>query len=90
MSITVILNNKKNFHLFYSAEKFATGKTVTGYFIYPNLEKSDDFLFDDLGDGIYSAEIINNRTGISSREKYGIVVKEDGEVKKFEMIQIYY
>lgn len=90
MSLTIVLNNGKKFHLLYSAEKFETGLTVTGYFIYPDLEKSDVFTFDEQGDGIYSVVIENSKEKILNTEKYGIVVKENGKVKKFEVIQIIY
>lgn len=90
MSVEIILNNEKNFHLLYSAEKFTTDLTITGYFIYPDLEKSAVFTFEEIGDGIYSSVIINNRKGRVNTEKYGIVIKENGEVKKFEVIQILY
>jgi len=88
MAITILINNKKDIQLLYSARNFVTGLIVTGYFIYPDFQKSDVFTFDELGDGIYSVEIVHNRRTDSNTEKYGIVVKENGVVKKFEIILI--
>lgn len=89
MTISVILNNETEFHLLYSAEGFIKGLTVTGYFIYPNMQKSDVFTFDELGDGIYAVVINHTRELVSNTEKYGLVLKEDGIVKKFEIIRIH-
>jgi len=85
---TIIIDNKTKFHLLYSAEEFKAGIVVTGYFIYPNLQKSPVFTFESLDDGIYSVEITHNKQTNSNMEKYGLVIKEDGVVKKFEIIQI--
>jgi hypothetical protein len=90
MTFTVVLNNGKKFHLLYSAQKFETGLTVTGYFIYPDLQKSQVFSFSELDDGVYAVEVTNDREKQSNVEKYGIVIKENGEVKKFDVIQIVY
>ena len=88
MSISVILNNGEKYHLLYSANGFQEGLTVTGYFIYPDFQKSSTFTFDELGDGIYSVAISYDRKTDSYTEKHGLVVKEDGVVKKFEILQI--
>lgn len=90
MPLSVVLNNRKKFPLFYSAKNFQTGLTVTGYFIYPDLQKSSPFTFSELGDGIYGIEIINNRNNEANTEKYGVVIKENGEIRKFEIIYITY
>lgn len=89
MLTSIIINNEPDFHLLYSAEDFKEGLIVTGYFIYPNLQKSDIFTFDSKGDGIYSVTITHNKQTDSNMEKYGLVVKENGVVKKFEIIQIH-
>ena len=78
------------FHLFYSSVNFTEGLVVSCYFIYPDLVKSEVFTFNDLGDGIYAAEITQVRKPDLNTEKYGIVVKEDGVVKKFDLVQMYY
>lgn len=88
MSISVLIDNKKDFCLLFSATKFKTGRTVTGYFIYPDLTKSDVFTFDEIGDGIYAITTTHHWKTDSNIEKYGLVIKENGIVKKFEIIQI--
>lgn len=89
---TIIIDNKTEFYLLYSAVGFTEGLTVTGYFIYPPPSavpaKSDVFTFDEVGDGIYSAVITHNKQTDSNMEKHGLVIKEDGVVKVFEIIQI--
>lgn len=88
MPITILISNKLNFQLLYSAEKFIVGITVTGYFIYPDLTKSDVFTFDEIGDGIYAISTTHHWKTDSNIEKYGLVIKENGVVKKFEIVQI--
>ena len=88
MSISIIIDNEKNYWLLYSSTKFKAGKIVTGYFIYSNLIKSDIFNFVDLGDGIYSATVTHNQQTTSFIEKCGLVIKENGTVKKFELVQV--
>ena len=87
MTISILRDNKDNFQLLYSSIQFATGLTVTGYLIYPDLTKSDPFTFNEEGDGIYSITITHSRKTNTNIEKYGLVIKEDGVVKKFEIIQ---
>ena len=88
MSITVTLIGEDSFTLLYASVGFSVGLTVTGYVIYPDMEKSDEFAFDELGDGIYGVSIpyTNKRNWIT--DKYGIVVKENGVPKKFEIVDI--
>ena len=88
MAFTILIENKKEFRLFYSAVKFKTGKTVTGYFIYPNLTKSDVFTFDELGDGVYTVTITHKKQTNSNMDKYGLVIKENGSVKRIEIVYI--
>ncbi len=88
MTVPIIIDNRKKFRLLYSAGEFKDGLVVTGYFIYPDLQKSNVFTFDAVGDGVYSTEITHNKQTDSNMEKYGLVIKEDGVVKKFEIIQI--
>lgn len=83
-----LISNESDFRLLYSAEGFVEGVTVTGYFIYPNLTKSDVFTFDELGDGVYSTTITHNQQTNSYFEKCGLVIKENGIVRKFEIVQI--
>lgn len=88
--MVIVLNNGKIFRLLYSAVDFTIGLTVTGYFIYPDKVKSSVFTFDDLGDGVYAIEITGTRESRQNTEKYGLVIKENGVVKKFEIIQMHY
>lgn len=87
MLISILIANDK-FRLFYSTVNFVVGKTITGYLIYPNTEKSDVFTFDELGDGIYSviATITKKTNPDRFKEKYGLVIKENGVVKYFEIL----
>ena len=86
---SIILNNETEFRLLYSGREFKDDLIVTGYFIYSDLSKSDVFTFDNLGDGIYAVEIKHTRKLVSNHEKYGLVLKENGIPKKFEIIQIH-
>lgn len=88
MAFTILIDNKKEFRLLYSAVKFKAGKTVTGYFIYPNLAKSDVFTFDDIGDGVYAVTITHKKQTDSNMDKYGLVIKENGVVKQIEIVYI--
>jgi hypothetical protein len=89
MAIEIVLYGEPKFRLFYSSKGFVEGLTVTGYFIYPNLTKSDVFTFDDQGDGIYTAEIDYTKETTLNREKWELVVKEDGVVRKSETVLIF-
>ena len=88
MAFDILIDNKTEFRLLYSAAKFRTEKTVTGYFIYPDFSKSDVFTFDDLGDGVYSVIIPHNKQTNSNMDKYGLVIKENGTVKKVEIVYV--
>ncbi len=88
MPISISINNRVEFQIFYCAKGFAEGKIVTGYFIYPDSSKSDIFTFNELGDGIYSVTIPHCKQTTCSEEKHGLVVKEDGDVKLFEIVTI--
>lgn len=84
---TVLIEDIKDFTLLYKAVNFMTGLTVTGYFIFPDLHKSDPFNFIELGDGIYaSAKLeLSNMEQSDLMQKYGLVIKENGTVKRFEI-----
>jgi len=84
---TILIEDIKDFTLLYKAINFAVGLTVTGYFIYPNTQKSDVFNFVELGDGIYAAAALKLLQVDSGdlMQKYGLVIKENGIVKKFEI-----
>lgn len=84
--ITAVNDGGTSIRFFYASSGFAEGKDVTGYVIYLDLQKSDVFSFDSLGDGIYTVSIPIRRATKSASEKFGVVIKEDGTVVKFEII----
>ncbi len=86
--ITVVNDGGSDFVLFYASSEFAEGLDVTGYVIYTDLQKSKEYEFSPLGDGIYASSISIRKTNKSASEKYGVVVKENGEVKEFDIVQI--
>ena len=89
MSINIVLRHHENvFQIFYASVSFQEGLTVTGYVIYPDLTKSDVLEFDELGDGIYSGLFPFEKKSNNRIEKYGIVMKEDGATKLFEIIDL--
>lgn len=88
MGIKVTIEGGHGFQLFYQAEKFATHKNVTGYLIFPDMSKSETFVFNELGDGIYEKFCDYERKTDSHIEKYGLVVKEDATVKFFDIIHV--
>ena len=87
--ITVIqIRNAKDFKLFYSSHGFNEGLDVTGYLIYPDTSKSSVLHFLELGDGIYVTAVPYERKTKEFDEKYGVVIKENGETKHFDFIRI--
>lgn len=89
MTLVVIpIRGKSSFNLLYSSQGFVTGLTVTGYLIYPDVTKSGVVSFDEIGDGIYSASFSYQQKIPEHTEKYGIVVKENGDIKYFGFIEI--
>jgi len=89
MAINIVNQNEGSYRLFYSSKGFLEGLNVTGYFIFNDGTKSDIFIFDDIGDGIYTIERDFEKQNSAHMEKMGIVVKEDGNISKFEMINIF-
>ena len=89
MSITITVQYHENvFQIFYAATSFQEGLTVTGYMIYPDLTKSDVLEFEDLDDGIYSGLFPFVKKSNNRVEKYGLVMKEDGVTKLFEIVNL--
>ena len=89
MSINIVLRHHENvFQIFYFAINLQEGLTITGYVIYPDMTKSDVLEFDELGDGIYSGLFPFEKKSNNRIEKYGIVMKEDGATKLFEIIDL--
>jgi len=90
---TILIEDIKDFHLFYQASGFVEGLIVTGYFIYPDLHKGNVFTFVEIGDGIYGVVLTPDNldplvaekpTLIDLMKKYGLVLKENGVAKKFQ------
>lgn len=89
MSITITVRHHENvFQVFYASAGFKERLTVTGYVIYPDLTKSDVLEFDELGDGVYSGLFPFEKKSNNRIEKYGIVMKENGVTKLFEIIDL--
>ena len=88
MVVVIQIRNKGEFQLLYSSAGYAGGLNVTGYLIYPDLTKSSITSFVDIGDGIYAATFTHIRKTQDLDEKYGIVIKENGDVKYFGFIKI--
>ncbi len=89
MSITITLRYHENtIQLFYAARNFQVGLTVTGYLIYSDLTKSDVQTFEELGDGIYSVFFPYTQKSNKIVERYGLVVKENGATKLFEIVNL--
>lgn len=89
MSITITVRHYENvFQIFYAAVDFQEGLTVTGYVIYPDLTKSDVLEFEELGDGIYSGLFPFEKKSNKRIERYGLVMKENGMTKLFEIINL--
>lgn len=88
MAITIRNLGKGNFQLFYSPHGFKEGLNVTGYLIYSDFSKSGVLNFVELGDGVYAINVPYDRKTLEFDEKYGVVIKEDGETKHFDIIRM--
>jgi len=89
MSVTITLRHHEGvFQLFYASKGFQEGLIVTGYFIYSDLTKSDVQTFEELGDGIYSVFFPYVQKSNKKIERYGVVVKENGVTKLFEIVNL--
>jgi len=90
--ITILIEDINDFTMLYSSVNFATGLIVTGYFIYPDLSAGNVFTFTELGDGVYGIRLIpTNLNSLVLKEsdlmqKYGLVLKENGIVKRFSIV----
>lgn len=75
----------KKTRVYYHTRKFTEGVNVTGYFILPNdgADCSEVYTFTEVKDGIYYLDITYRIIG-----KYGLVIKEDGETKLFEIFKV--
>lgn len=89
MAIDVTVRHYENvFQIFYAAASFQEGLTITGYVIYPDITKSDVLEFEELGDGIYSGLFPFVKKSNNRIEKYGLVMKENGVTKLFEIVNL--
>ena len=89
MTITVTLRHHESvFQLFYASKDFQEGLIVTGYLIYSDLTKSDVQTSEELGDGIYSVLFPYIQKSNKRIERYGLVMKENGVTKLFEIINL--
>jgi len=89
MAITVTLRHYESvFQIFYVSKGFQEDLTVTGYLIYSDLTKSDVQTFEELGDGIYSMLFPYIQRSNKRTERYGLVVKENGVTKLFDIINL--
>ena len=89
MAITITLRHHEGvFQVFYTSRNFQEGLTVTGYLIYSDLTKSDVQTFEELGDGIYSAFFPYIQKSNKRIERYGLVGKENGVTRLFEIINL--
>lgn len=86
--ITAVNDGGSSIRLFYAATLFQEGLTVTGYAIYDDATKSAVVSFTDLDDGIYTATMPIVQTNKSASEKYGVLVKENGIPKEFEILLV--
>lgn len=75
--------------ILYQTLAFREGVDVSGYIIYPDMSKTVETSFTELGDGIYFLRIcLQGREGFQDKDKFGIVIKENGAVTKFETILV--
>jgi len=89
MSVTLTLRHHENvFQVFYASKGFQEGLTVTGYVIYPDMTKSNILEFEELGDGIYSGLFPFEKKSNNLIERYGMVMKENGVTKLFEIVNL--
>jgi len=89
MAITITIRHHENvFQIFYASAGYQEAVTVTGYVIYPNMTKSDVVEFDELGDGIYSGTFPFEKQSNNRTEKLGLVMKENGVTKLFEIVNL--
>ena len=89
MAITITLRHHEGvFQIFYASASFREGLTVTGYVIYSDMTKSDVLEFNELGDGIYSGLFPFEKKSNNLIERYGLVMKENGVTKLFEIVNL--
>ena len=86
--MTAVNDGDSGIRLFYTSTCFAEDVNVAGYAIYLDLQKSDEYAFDELGDGVYTTIIPIRKAGNSSSEKFGFLIKENGVPKKFETVLV--
>ncbi len=80
-----IYNN--NDAIFYQAVGFREEVAVTGFIIFPDMTKSLESSFTELGDGIYYLKVcLKGLKGYKDMDKFGVVIKENDVTKKFETI----
>jgi len=89
MAITITLRHHEGvFQIFYASAGFLAGLAVTGYVIYSDMTKSDILEFEELGDGIYSGLFPFEKKSNKLIERYGVVMKENGVTKLFEIVNL--
>ena len=88
MAVFISTVGKSTIDLMYSSVNFVEGLTVTGYLIYPDLTKSSVVTFDELGDGIYWGCLPNKHKANKPVVRYGVVIKENGVITKFDFLSI--
>ena len=88
MSVPITLWGEDSFQLLYSSTGYTEELTVTGYLILPDLTNSVVVTFEELGDGVYAGLMPFTKVRNRRKERLGLVIKEDGVVKKFEIIDL--
>jgi len=88
VSIPITLWGQNTFQLLYASSGYTEGLTVTGYLILPDLTKSVVVDFEDLDDGIYAGLMPFTKVRNRRKERLGLVIKENGVVKKFEIVDL--
>lgn len=89
MAITITLRHHEGvFQIFYASAGFKEDLIVTGYVIYSDMTKSPIVNFDELGDGIYSGIFPFEKKSNNLIERYGLVMKENGVPKLFEIVNL--
>jgi len=86
--LVIQTQNGKEYKLLYSSRNFQSGVAVTGYIIRPDNSKSAEENFDELGDGVYVGVFQHERKTADLFEKCGVMIKENGIPRTFEVVQV--
>lgn len=76
------------FVIFYAAEKFKTGRAVTGFIVYIDGTKSSEIVFDEIGDGLYFGTFTYEVMYDGLIDKIGVLVRENTKPKQFAIVQV--